>query len=168
MAPSWEHIVETKRIWNKTVKLDHMNILRAEGSVPSPKSFPNPSIGKGSEDLDRQFHSADSHLESGRDPLPTKVPVALGATDLVTPEEDSLESTIYHRGKGCDSRSIIPHTSIQTTGWSLNPRVFKNLCNHWGTLNIDLFSTQLNHKLPVYVSPFSDLPAWVVEALSIP
>ena len=99
MAPTGEHIVETKRIWNKTVKLDQMNILRAEGSVPSPKSFPNPSIWEGSDDLDRQFHSADSHLESGRDPLPSTVPVVLGATDLVLPEQDSLESTIYHRGK---------------------------------------------------------------------
>ena len=101
MAPTGEHIVETKIIWNKTVRARSHQYIRTEGSVPSPKCFLNPSIGIGrsGDDIDGQFHSTVSHLKSGRDTIPSNVPVVLAATDLVLPEQDPHESTIYHRGK---------------------------------------------------------------------
>ena len=129
--------------------------IRARGIVPRPKSFPNPCIRKGSDDLDRQFNSAVSHLESGRDTLPSNGQLSLEL--LIWCSQNRIHSRVqYITGEKNVIADALSHThQIQTTGWSLNPEVLKNLCNDWGTWNIDLFSTQLNHKLPVYVSPLS-------------
>ena len=56
---------------------------------------------------------------------------------------------------------------VATTEWSLHPWVFKQINLLYGDLNIDLFATDLNHKLPVYVSPCPDPKAWAVDALSV-
>ena len=45
---------------------------------------------------------------------------------------------------------------VQSTEWSLHPQVFKQICQKWFTPHVDLFTTQLNHKLPLYVSPVPD------------
>ena len=54
---------------------------------------------------------------------------------------------------------------VQSTEWSLLPRVFKQICQKWFTPHIDLFAT--NHKLPLYVSPVPDPNAWDTDALNI-
>ena len=165
MAPTGEHIVETKIIWNKIVRARSHQYIWAESSVPSPKSFPNPSIGKGKsgDDLDGQFHSTVSHLESERDTIEM---CQLSLELLIW----CSQSRIHMRAQYITGEKNVMADAheIQTTWWPLNPEVFKNLCNHWGTLNIDLFSSQLNHKLPVYVFPLSDPRAWAVHARSIP
>ena len=56
---------------------------------------------------------------------------------------------------------------IQQTEWSLNPLVFKQICQARSTPNLDLFATHENAKLPVYVSPVPDPQAWAVDAMSI-
>ena len=53
---------------------------------------------------------------------------------------------------------------VQSTEWSLHPQVFKQICQKWFTPNVDLFATHLNHKLPLYVSPFPDPKAWDIDA----
>ena len=56
---------------------------------------------------------------------------------------------------------------VQLTEWSLHPQVFKQICQKWFTLHVDLFATHLNHKLPLYVSPVPDPKAWDIYALNI-
>ena len=63
--------------------------------------------------------------------------------------------------------SLSRSTQIQSTEWSLHPRVFKRICTKWFTPQVDLFVTWLNHKLPLYVSPVPDQNAWNIDALNI-
>ena len=56
---------------------------------------------------------------------------------------------------------------VQSTEWSLHPQVFKQICQKWFTPHVDLFATQLIHKLPLYVSPVPDPNAWDIDALNI-
>ena len=62
--------------------------------------------------------------------------------------------------------SLSRSTQVQSTQWSLHPQVFKQICQKWFFSNIDLFTTPLNHKLPMYISPVPDQHAW--DALNIP
>ena len=56
---------------------------------------------------------------------------------------------------------------VQSTEWSLHPQVFKQICQRWFTPHVDLFTTHLNHKLPLYVPPIPDPKAWDIDALNI-
>jgi hypothetical protein len=49
----------------------------------------------------------------------------------------------------------------------LNPRVLSAIWLLWDKPMVDLFATQENHKLPLYVSPIPDQRAWGVDAMSI-
>ena len=56
---------------------------------------------------------------------------------------------------------------VQSTEWSLHPQMFKQIFQRWFTPHVDLFTTYLNHKLPLYVSPIPDWKAWHIDALNI-
>ena len=56
---------------------------------------------------------------------------------------------------------------VQSTEWSLQLQVFKQICKKWFTPHVDLFATHLNHQLPLYVSPVPDPNAWDIDALNI-
>ena len=56
--------------------------------------------------------------------------------------------------------------TIQTE-WSLNPEIFKAICNRWHRPQVDLFAARFNNKLPQFVSPVPDPQAWAVDALSV-
>ena len=56
---------------------------------------------------------------------------------------------------------------VQSTEWSLHPQVFKQFCQKWFTPHLDLFGTNLNHKLLLYLSPVPDPKAWDIDALNI-
>ena len=56
---------------------------------------------------------------------------------------------------------------IKKTEWSLAPQIFKKISLLWERPQIDLFATNLNTKLPTYVSPIPDPQAWAVDALNI-
>ena len=55
---------------------------------------------------------------------------------------------------------------VQSTEWSLDPQVFKQICPPHPS-HVDLFATQLNHKLPLYASPVPNQNAWDIDALNI-
>lgn len=61
------------------------------------------------------------------------------------------------------SRSLAP----VNTEWELHQGVFDSLVLRWGSPNIDLFATSLNHKLPVFVSPVPDPKAFSVDAMTL-
>ena len=56
--------------------------------------------------------------------------------------------------------------TIQTE-WSLHPEVFQAICSRVHQLQVDLFATRFNTKLPQFVSPVPDPQAWAVDALSL-
>ena len=56
---------------------------------------------------------------------------------------------------------------VQSTEWSLQQQVFKQICQKWFTPHVDLFPTHVNHKVPLYVSPVPDQNAWDIDALNI-
>jgi len=56
---------------------------------------------------------------------------------------------------------------IVNTEWTLCPRVIRDIWSIWGTPHIDLMATLYNNQLPVYVSPFPDLQAQAVDAMSL-
>ena len=56
---------------------------------------------------------------------------------------------------------------VQLKEGSLHPQVFKQISQRWFTPHVDLFTTHLNHKLPLYVSPIPDPKAWDIDALNI-
>ncbi len=49
--------------------------------------------------------------------------------------------------------------------WSLAQQVFKQICCLWETPQVDLFATNLNHKLPLYFSPIPDPQALGRDAM---
>ena len=54
-----------------------------------------------------------------------------------------------------------------STEWTLSPRDFQKILRMNPRLQVDLFATKLNKKLPVYVSPCPDPTAVAVNALTI-
>ena len=56
---------------------------------------------------------------------------------------------------------------VFVTEWTLNRQVVRDIFRMWGRPHIDLFATNLNHQLPIYVSPVPDPHAWAVDALAI-
>ncbi|XP_071160985.1 uncharacterized protein [Mytilus edulis] len=61
------------------------------------------------------------------------------------------------------SRSLAP----VNTEWELLQVVFKAVTLHWGSPQIDLFATSLNHKLLTFVSLVPDPKSFAVDAMSL-
>ena len=61
------------------------------------------------------------------------------------------------------SRSI----QVQSTESSPHLEVFHQICQKWFTPHVDLFTTHLNHKHPLYVYPVPDPNVWDIDALNI-
>ena len=59
-----------------------------------------------------------------------------------------------------------PHMILHTE-WTLPFHVLERVWNVWEKPMLDLFATQFNHRLPIYVSPVPDPRAWAIDALSI-
>ena len=56
---------------------------------------------------------------------------------------------------------------ILPTEWSLDREIATQIFSLWGTPQIDLFSTRLNHLLPLFVSSVPDHRACAVDAMSL-
>ena len=63
--------------------------------------------------------------------------------------------------------SLSRRDKVIQTEWSLPQQIFNQICKVWCTPMVDLFATQLNQKLPIYVSPVPDKKAWKIDALNI-
>ena len=51
--------------------------------------------------------------------------------------------------------------------WSLNDKLFENICDHFGHPDVDLFASRLNNKKPIYVSFAPDPGAFAIDAFTI-
>lgn len=56
----------------------------------------------------------------------------------------------------------------QQVEWEIAPAIFQDICKQFGTPDIDLFASRLNHKLPLYVSWEPDPGCWKVDAFAFP
>ena len=65
------------------------------------------------------------------------------------------------------ANSLSRKDKIIQTEWSLHPQIFSLICKVWHTPMVDMFATNLNHKLPIYVSPVPDANAMNIDALNI-
>ena len=64
--------------------------------------------------------------------------------------------------------SLSRRNQIQPTEWSLSPQIFKQVSKIWESPQVDLFTTSLNTKLSLFISPIPDPWAWAEDALNIP
>jgi hypothetical protein len=58
-------------------------------------------------------------------------------------------------------------TQLGDTEWELNSEVFQTLVNEWGTPEIDLFASRINHKVSKYVSWKPDPHAMQIDAFTM-
>ena len=61
--------------------------------------------------------------------------------------------------------SLSRKQQVIPTEWTLHQQVCNRLWRRWGYPTVDLFATQLNHRLPLYVSPCRDDMAVAVDAM---
>ncbi len=61
-----------------------------------------------------------------------------------------------------DKESRTKHDNME---WELNKNTFNELCERWGTPDIDCFANRLNHKLPYYYSWKPDPGAKAIDAM---
>ena len=54
----------------------------------------------------------------------------------------------------------------EATEWQLNPVIFKNIIKTFGTPDMDLFASNINKQLPVYVSWHPEPESWAVDAFT--
>ena len=60
-----------------------------------------------------------------------------------------------------------PHNFSDKQDWTLNSSVFADISPQYPKLNIDLFATRLNHKLPTYCSSKPDPGCSYIDAFLI-
>ena len=87
--------------------------------------------------------------------------------ELILKLEMSVRARHIPGRLNCLADLLSRRNQIVSTEWSLHPQVFKQVCQLWGTPQIDLMATSLNHKLALYVSPFPDPQAYAVDAMSL-
>ena len=51
--------------------------------------------------------------------------------------------------------------------WSLSPKLFSNICDHFHTPDVDLFASRLNNKSPNYISFTPDPEAFAIDAFTL-
>ena len=62
-----------------------------------------------------------------------------------------------------DAKSRRFHDHLE---WSLSQDIFDQLCALWGTPEVDLFASQNNYKLRIYVSWQPEPKSWKVDAFT--
>ena len=60
-----------------------------------------------------------------------------------------------------ESRSV--HDNME---WKLNPVLFERICQLWGTPEVDLFASRLNHQVPKYLAWKPDPKAMAIDAFT--
>ena len=73
----------------------------------------------------------------------------------------------YIPGKANAEADKLSRSLNENTEWALSKEMFKKLIEHFPGLEIDLFASHLNNKLPRYVSWLSDAKATYCDAFSL-
>ena len=138
---------------------------RVKGGLTGPSKFQGPVPGPNSSSCNGQLDSGSLHKQTRRNSLSGDVRSPVEDHDLVAPLPHNIKGQTHSRVSECDGLSR--SNQVQSIEWLLHPQVFKQICQKWFTPHVDLFATDLNHKLPLYVSPIPDPKAWDIDALNI-
>ena len=57
---------------------------------------------------------------------------------------------------------------VLPTEWTIVHKALEPVWRHWFKPDVDLFATQFNKRLILYVSPVPDPQAWAIDAMSLP
>ena len=87
--------------------------------------------------------------------------------NLLQEKHWNLKATYLPGARNVVADSLSRKNQILPSEWSLHPQVVKRIFTTWRTPMIDLFATNKNKKLPLYVSPLPDQEAWAEDALSL-
>ena len=77
-------------------------------------------------------------------------------------------SAVYIPGVQNWQADFLSRTTLDPGEWSLHPEVFQNLCQKWGTPEVDLLASRLNRKVPRFVARSKDPWADASDALVAP
>ena len=113
-----------------------------------------------------QLNSGSLHKQTQRTSLSGDVHSPVEDHDMMPSLSHNIESQTHSR-VSVMADLLSRSNQVQSTEWSLHPQVFKQICQKWFTPHVDLFTTHVNHKLPLYVSPVPDPNAWDIDALNI-
>ena len=140
---------------------------RIEGGLPGPSRLQGPVPESNSVSCDVQLNSGSLHQQQGGT---HSVEMCALLWKITTWGHHYLITLKARHVLGClnvMADLLSRSNQVQSTEWSLHPQVFKQICQEWFTPHVDLFTTHLNHKLPLYVSPIPDPRAWDIDALNI-
>ena len=155
-------------------------------SFPSTPTFSESHLQFLRDGSIRQFISSGLPQEARGDPLSISVHASMGASLLVSwTHSPSLCMLVWELLYWCHHRNIhiqVRHIPgklnvladilsrpdrILPTEWCLDREIAHQIFSLWGTPQIDLFATRLNHLLPLFVSPVPDHRACAVDAMSL-
>ena len=140
---------------------------RIESCLSGPETLQRPVSRPNSASCDGQLNCGSLHKQTRRNTLSGDVHAPVENHDLVPSLSHNIESQAHSRVPECDGRPAVRLNQVQSTEWSLHPQVFKQICQQGLTPHVDLFTTHLNHKLPLYVSPIPDPKVWDIDTLNI-
>ncbi|XP_041477327.1 uncharacterized protein LOC121425366 [Lytechinus variegatus] len=153
-------------VWSFHHTLPHINVLEMKAVIQSLQHFQHRLVGRTvlirtdnksvAAYINRQGGTRSSSLNALAAELwewcrrAKIVPIA-----SYIPGSDNLIADFLSRGRCLPSE------------WSLHPEIFQSLQALWGPLEIDLFATALNRKLPTFCSRVNETEATSLDAFSI-
>ena len=140
---------------------------RIEGGLPGPSRLQGPVPEPNSASRNGQLNSGSPFKQTRRNSLGRDVCSPVEEHDLVPSLSHNIKSQTHSKVPECDGRH-----SVQVKPRAVNRMVtasagVQQFCQMWFTPQVDLFTTHLNHNLPLYVSPVPDPNAWDIDALNI-
>ena len=139
---------------------------RVEGGLTGPSKFQGPVSEPNCASCNGQLNSGSLHKQGGTHPAE----MCTLLWKIMTWRHHYHITLKARHIPGCLNvmADLLSRSNlVQSTEWSLHPQVFKQICQRWFTPHVDLFTTHLNHKLPLYVSPIPGPNAWDIDALNI-
>ena len=124
----------------------------AEGAFSGPSKVQRPVSGPNSVDCYRQLNSSSIHKQTRRN----SVEMCTLLWNIMTWCHHYQITLKARHIPGCLNvmADLSRSNQVQSTEWSLHPQVFKQICHKRFTPHVDVFATRLNHKVPLYVSPY--------------
>ena len=112
-----------------------------------------------------QLNSSGLHKQTRRNSLSRDVRSPVEDNDLVPSLPDNLESQTHSTVFECDGQ---PSVQVEPCAVNIMVTVSTGVQTDLSkVVHVGLFTTRLNHKLPLYVSPVPDQNAWDIDALNI-
>ena len=146
----------------------HINYLELKAVFSSLKRITGPLCRQDSSCSNRQHHSGVIHKQGRRHEVGPTLCLLWSILTWCTRKQVTLKARhITGQLNVVEDKLSRLGQTIQTE-WSSLPEVFKSICSRWHRPKIGLFTMRVNNKLPLFVSPVSDLLTTAVDALSLP